>query len=137
LKRFVLDCSVTMAWCFEDEASSISDKVLNYLSKTDAVVPVHWPLEVSNVLLVAERRKRLTKAETVRFLSIISSLPITIDSENPNIAQNATITLARDSQLSSYDAAYLELAMREGVALATLDRNLKRAAIKMGVALVK
>jgi predicted nucleic acid-binding protein len=137
LKRFVVDCSVVMSWCFEDETDEYSDSVLDLLAGAEAVVPSIWPLEVANVLLVAERRKRLTEADSAQFLKLLSELPIVIDHETSDRALSDILFVGRQQGLSSYDAAYLELAMREGAALATQDEKLKKASKKCGVPLVK
>ena len=136
MSRFVLDCSVAMAWCFEDETTPLGDAALDALSAGEALVPAIWPLEVANVVLVGERRGRLAEADTTRFVALLGALPITVDVETPQRALKEVLTLARERGLSSYDAAYLELAMREGLALATLDAGLKRAAKRLGVSLI-
>lgn len=136
MNRFVVDCSVVMAWCFEDEADRYADSVLDMLSDSEVVVPSIWPLEVANVLLVGERRKRLTKADSQRFVNLLGELPINIDHVTSGHALSETLSIGREHGLSSYDAAYLELTMREGVPLATRDDVLKRAARKCGVHLV-
>jgi len=136
LNRFVLDCSVVMAWCFEDEEDRYSDTVLDLLSASEAVVPSLWTLEIANVLLAGERRKRLTKADSFRFINLLRELPITVDQETTDHALSETISIGREQGLSSYDATYLELAMREGIALATRDEGLRKAARKCGVNLI-
>ncbi len=133
--RFVVDNSVVMAWCFEDEASEYADGVLECLESGEAVVPAIWPLEVGNVLLVAERRRRLDKAGIVRFLELLGGLPISVEQESPGRMLTELIALARDQGLSTYDASYLDLAMRSGLAIATQDRLLMKAAQKCGVPL--
>ena len=137
MKPFVLDCSVAMAWCFEDEAADYADRVLKKLAKREAVVPAIWPLEVANVLLVGERRKRLTKADSSRFLELLQGLPITIDVQATSRAFGDIISVARSLTISAYDAAYVELAMREGLQLATRDDSLHKAASKNGIKRVK
>ena len=122
-----------MAWCFEDEAAGYADGVLQKLAKREAVVPAIWPLEVANVLLVGERRKRLTKADSSRFLELLQGLPITIDVQAASRAFGEIMSVARSLTISAYDAAYVELAMREGLHLATLDENLRKAVSKVGV----
>jgi predicted nucleic acid-binding protein len=132
--RFVLDCSVTMTWFFDHEASTETDQLLGMLyGAAVAVVPQHWSMEVTNVLLIAEAAKRKKPAETVEFLSLLGKLAIETDEETGHYAATTTIALGRRHKLTSYDAAYLELAMRRGAALATLDRNLRLAAAKEGV----
>lgn len=136
MSRFVLDCSVTMAWCFDDEADGYADAVLDGLVDGTAVVPSRWPLEIANVLLVAERRGRLNKADSARFLELLGALPIEVDGETHGRAIGAIVSLGRERGLSSYDTAYLELAMRENVPLASLDQPLRLAAEGSGVSLL-
>lgn len=131
---FVLDTSLTMAWCFEDEATPDTDAVLDRLGTDAAVVPAIWPLEVANVLLVAERRGRLSEAQSSRFAGLLAQLPIDIDDHPADIAAHAA--LGRRHELSSYDASYLALAQRIGATLATLDRPLAGAAARAGVDLL-
>jgi predicted nucleic acid-binding protein len=134
-KSFVLDCSIVFAWYFADESNSYADAVAASLSKADALVPTHWSLEVANALLTGERSKRSTEAQASTFITTLAALPIKPDSLTAAQACSATIALARIHNLSSYDAAYLELAMRHSLPLATLDKALKRAAKAMGVAI--
>jgi predicted nucleic acid-binding protein len=130
---FVLDCSITLAWFFEDETDAHADAVRDSLASVSAVVPALWPLEVANALLTGERRKRTTEAKTTAFLTLLKSLPITTDDETATRAWQEALHLARAQNLSAYDAAYLELALRLGLPLATLDRPLKVAAKAVGV----
>jgi predicted nucleic acid-binding protein len=132
---FVLDCSVAMAWCFPDEAGPYSESVLEALAGSGAVVPSIWPLEVANVLLSAERRGRITLAQTRRFVELLQALPITVDEIRPSIAWDGVLSLGREQRLSAYDAAYLELAMREGVPIATLDESMINAARHCGISI--
>ncbi|MDX8411251.1 MAG: type II toxin-antitoxin system VapC family toxin, partial [Mariprofundaceae bacterium] len=125
---FVLDNSIVMSWCFEDESNALADAVLESFQQSKALVPAIWPLEVGNVLLVAERGGRLSEADSTRFLSMLSSLPIQSEMETPQRAMSNILFLAREHQLSTYDASYLDLAMREGVPVATLDKGLRHAA---------
>jgi len=131
----VIDSSISIAWCFSDEQDDYSQQVLDDLATRQAFVPYLWHLEVANALLVGERRKRSTQANTVAWLGFLASLPITVDEETRLHAFGDTISLARECNLSAYDAAYLELAMRRGVRLATLDDKLKAAALAVGVLL--
>jgi predicted nucleic acid-binding protein len=133
MNRFVLDCSMTMSWCFEDESSEVADLVLDRLVEDQALVPSIWLLEVANVLLVAERQDRLKPAQTSSFLAMIGTLPIAIDSALSLQTMADAYSLGRKYQLSAYDAAYLELALREGLDLATLDEPLSTAAVKAGI----
>ncbi len=125
---FVVDNSVVMSWAFEDEANEYADAVLAKLAAATAVVPTIWPLEVVNVLLVAERRKRLKQAESIRFITLLSQLPIYVEQEWPHNRMEELLALGRANNLSSYDASYLYLAMRKGIPLATLDQRLIAAA---------
>lgn len=133
MTRFVLDCSVTMGWCFEDEADEYAESVLERLAGGTALVPALWPLEVANILLGAERRRRLTEAHGSRFLELLGQLPIVV-AEAPDVARaSALVALGRAHGLSAYDAAYLDLALREAIPLATRDTTLGAAARKTGV----
>jgi predicted nucleic acid-binding protein len=132
---FVLDNSISIAWCFEDETSPYADAVLDRLTSTRAIVPALWPLEAANALLMGERRKRTTEAKVARWIGFLASLPITIDDATNAHAWGDTLSLARGHNLTAYDAAYLELAVRLGLPLATLDARLKAAAEAVGVAL--
>jgi len=134
-RAFVLDASVTLAWCFEDESNEYTDAILESLEFAEAFVPSVWPLEVTNALLVAERRKKLTKAASVRFLELLQELPIAVEQELPEKIFGEIISLAREHHLSTYDASYLSLAMRMGIPLATQDLSLRRAAARSGVEL--
>lgn len=126
---FVLDCSVTMAWCFEDEASEYADAVLRYLKTEDALVPTLWHLEVLNVLLVAEQRGRITSQQRHDFLNLLSLLTsIDTDLLNTSISDTAVLELALQFNLSIYDAVYLALAITQKIPLATQDKKLKLAA---------
>ena len=134
---FVVDASVALAWCFEDEATPYAESVLDRLQQIEAVVPAIWPLEVANVLLTAERRQRLTEAQTVRLAQLLRGLPITIDTEGLTQALGSTLSIGREYGLSAYDTSYLELAMRQGLSLATQDADLREAAARAGVPLVE
>lgn len=134
---FVVDTSVVMSWCFQDETNPLADFILDSLVRATAFVPAIWPLEIGNVLLVAERRQRLNEAGTARFLSLLSGLPIVVEQEPSERMFKEILALAREHRLSSYDASYLDLAMRKGLALATLDKNLRAAAQRSRVPLIK
>jgi predicted nucleic acid-binding protein len=131
---FVLDTSVAMAWCFEDESTPGTESVLDRLAVDPAVVPAVWELEVANVLLVGERRGRLTEAQAARFVTLLSRLPINIDLASPPIT--TVLAAGRIHRLSAYDAAYFILAARDGIPLATQDRALRAAAKTAGVPLL-
>lgn len=125
-----------MAWCFEDEARPATDAILDRVAEEGAQVPSLWFLEVGNVLIVAERRGRIEQAQVGEFLGLLGSLPIATDRSEASIAFVSVLPLARQLGLSCYDAAYLELAQRTGVGLATLDERLSRAAGLIGVDLL-
>jgi len=131
--QFVLDNSVVMAWCFEDEEKGYAEAVLDSLEAGEAMVPAIWPLELGNALLVAERKKRLGKADVIRFLTLVSALAIMVEQESPERMLKEIIALARERHLSTYDASYLDLAMRLGLPLATQDGSLLNAARKCRV----
>ena len=130
--HFVVDNSVVMSWCFKDETANYADAVLGKLAGAAAVVPSIWPLEVVNVLLVAERQKRLSESDSIRFLTLLSQLPIFVEYERPEMMKEL-LALARSNKLSSYDASYLDLAMRKGIPMATLDNKLIEAAKRIDV----
>ncbi len=134
MSRFVLDTALAMAWFFADEAKNeYPVAVLTGMEQHTALVPAIWPLEVTNVLLTGIRRKRCTAAEAARFLVLLRALPIKVDDRTAEQAFITSFTLAQEFGLSSYDAAFLELAMREGIPMATLDKQLANAAILAGV----
>lgn len=133
---FVLDASLALAWHFEDEASEYADRVLDRLGEDPAVVPSLWALEIANALVVAERRGRLSPADVARAAELFLEMPISIHEVAPQSALGPVLGLARTHGMTVYDAAYLELAMREGLPLATEDETLRAAAKRVGVALV-
>jgi len=136
MSRLVLDCSISAAWFFEDEDSPLAEHVLSSLAMDEAVVPSVWPVEMANVLAIAERTERVTTAKTEEFLARLADLPIALDYRGADRAFTSVLGLARLYGLTAYDAAYLELALREGLPLATDDRPLCNAAAKAGVTLV-
>jgi predicted nucleic acid-binding protein len=124
-----------MAWCFEDESDHYASAVLQALTTGSAVVPPLWALEVANVLLVAERRRRISAAASTRYLELLRELPITV-AEPDSVAELGELLLpGRAHKLSAYDAAYLRVARREHLALATRDAPLRAAARSAGVAI--
>jgi predicted nucleic acid-binding protein len=129
---FIIDASVVIAWAFKEQHAT-AERALARIQTEEAIVPALWWYELRNVLVLGERQKRLAERETARFLRDISRLTITIDSP-PNEAQ--VLTLARRHRLTVYDAAYLELAGREALPLATLDEELAAAARAEQVALI-
>jgi len=126
---FVVDSSVAMAWVLADEATPAADALLDSLgSGPQALAPALWAWEVVNVLLSIERQKRATPAAVASALARLRALPIELDPEGPALAFHTTRDLAARHRLTAYDAAYLELALRLGLPLATLDHDLRRAA---------
>lgn len=134
MSRFILDASVTMAWCFEDGKTDCSEAALDALGEDDtALTPVLWTYEVLNVLARARKRKCLTQAQAAAFWNDLRKLPVEVDGGVDNDVAVEIMALAGQYGLTAYDAAYLELAMREGLPLATLDEDLRRAAEEAGV----
>ena len=131
---FVLDASVALAWCFDDESTPVAWGLLDRLRSAPAHVPALWALEVGNILLGAERRRRITQARAVEFVGILGELDIRVDHEVAGRAFRDVLPLARAQRLTTYDAAYLELAMRLGLPLATKDAALVRAAAALRIA---
>ena len=136
MKGFVLDNSVAMRWLLGSEKRTdqiYAERVLMSLADATAFVPNLWHLEAANVLRGAERSQEIEIGETEQFISQLENLPIQVDLLTANKAFSRTLALARAYNLSSYDASYLELALREGLPLATLDKDLKKAALKAKV----
>ena len=131
---FVLDASATVAWCFDDESTPAAWALLDRLRTAPAHVPALWALEIGNILLGAEKRRRITQARVVEFLGILAELDIHVDPDMPGRAFRDVLPLARAQQLTTYDASYLELAMRLGLPLATKDTALARAAATLRIA---
>lgn len=132
---FVLDCSITMAWCFDDESNDFTDSILEKLKEATAVVPALWPLEVANVLLQTQKKKRITEAQTASFIDALSALPIVVDRSTMSRAMHSIFALANQEALTIYDASYLELAIREKIPLITLDHDLIKVAKRLNVPL--
>ena len=131
---FVLDCSVAMAWCFEDETDGYADWLLGTLDAVETVlVPSIWPIEMANVLVVGERRRRLSGIDTAQFLRLLDRLPIEVDARSPYKAMQDVLAVARDYGISAYDACYIELAIRTKLPLATLDSALRKVATRLGL----
>ena len=128
----VIDASVTAAWCFNDEDSDQANAAQDEMLSTETLAPAIWWYEVRNIVLIGERRGRLTSVDTEAFLSKLQRFPISLDREHDS---DMILALARTHRLTAYDAAYLETAMRHGAMLATLDKSLASAAERQGVAL--
>ena len=133
MSRSVLDCSVALSWCFEDEATPETNALLDRVRDEGAVVPSLWHLELADVLLQAERRRRIAAEDAATRLSLIAALPIATDQETMARAWHDILSIARVEGLTIYDAAYLELAIRLGVPLFTKDGDLITAARRRGV----
>ena len=130
---FVLDCSVTMAWIFHDEATDATDRLRDELISTRAFVPALWPVETANALLVATRRGRILQNEWSEIRVYLDALPIDVDPVSAARTWGAALDLANAHGISVYDAMYLELAVRMRLPLATLDQRLGDAGRAAGV----
>jgi predicted nucleic acid-binding protein len=130
---YVLDASVAACWCFQDEQDNRAHAAIERLADERALAPSHWWFEVRNILLVGERRSRISETHSTQFLVRLERLPIDLA---PLPDATAIFTLARRHRLTFYDAAYLEVAQRENMALATLDDALAAAASTEGVMLI-
>jgi predicted nucleic acid-binding protein len=129
----VIDASLALTWCFEDEASPETDRLLDRVRDEGAIVPALWRLELSNLLLQAEKRGRISAHNIEQRLNLIAELPIIVDPETNARAWRDILDLARKEGLTTYDAAYLELALRRRVPLLTLNSELTDAAKRQGV----
>jgi predicted nucleic acid-binding protein len=133
-----VDASVALCWYFEDQKTAYTEAVFDCLGKGDtAVVPAIWPLEVVNSLLVAVRQKTISAAQFEIFIRDLEDLPVEVDIEGVRRVYSSIVRLSQHHQLSSYDAAYLDLAAVESLPLATLDKNLRAAAKRVGVELLR
>lgn len=135
--RFVLDNSVVMRWWFRDGTADAFDyaaRILDLLAEEGglALVPCVWALEVGNVIARAEAKGLLQEARSAEFLGILNDMAIEADPRSTARALDDTLQLARSHQLSTYDASYLELALREGIPLATNDEALRKALASAG-----
>jgi predicted nucleic acid-binding protein len=134
LISFVLDNFVTAAWCFEDQSTPYTDAILqSRIDGAEAIVPAIWKLEVVNVLVVAERRKKLLPEKSAEFIADLRHFAITVDFDGVEHIFDAVFEHARVYQRSAYDASYLELAKRRGLPLATRDEPLRIAAGMLGI----
>lgn len=132
----VLDASVALAWCFDDETTDATREVLRQLGNNRAIGPSLLPLEIANVLALAERRKRISASRVAEFVGLIDTLAIEIDGPTSTRVLHDVLNLARGEELTAYDACYLELAMRLGLPLASKDVALRQAATRLGVPLL-
>ena len=136
MAAFVLDCSVALSWFLPRELARSGSTLLDQAAAEGAVVPGHWRLEIGNALLMAERRKRITPAQRRRVLVALDQLAIVVDAETADRAWGDTLNLAGAHRLTLYDAAYLEVAQRLALPLATLDAALRKAGKAIGLALL-
>jgi predicted nucleic acid-binding protein len=127
----VVDSSIALSWCLPDE--DVTDQVQQEVAEYGAIAPLHWPLEVANALLMAERRQRITAAFRNAALRDLGALPIVLDDETSVRAWDETLQLAEAYRLTAYDAAYVELAQRRALPLATLDAEMRVAAHALGI----
>ena len=134
---FVVDASVVLTWCFRDEATPLGDYVMAMVQRAQAVAPALLSFEVANSLMTAERRGRITVAEQNLFQEKLRDLSIEIEQRPILWLVQQVLPLARRYAISAYDAAYLDLAIRDGIPLATLDSGLREAALAAGVTLVE
>jgi len=128
---FVVDCSVSVAWLFDEQADEYTEAALDSLGRQAALAPAWWPLEMLNVLLMLERRERLTRAEAVAALRLLQRLPVRTQPSSSSLFE--LHALASRYRLTSYDALYLDMALGVGLPLATRDQALCRAAVDSGV----
>jgi predicted nucleic acid-binding protein len=135
--ELVIDASVALAWCFRDERTEGTERLRERVQSDPVAVPSLWHLEVANVLALAERRGRITAAESAELITLLETIEIVVDSETPARAFTRVLDLAREARLTVYDAAYLELAMRLGLPLASKDADLCAAAARLGVAVLR
>jgi len=134
--NFVLDASVTLSWCFTDEHTPETNALLADSLNRDIYVPGLWSLEIGNILLLGLKKHRISSAGMTEFLSLLDSLEISTDPSTASRAFHQILSLAQEHYLTTCDAAYLELAMRMGLPLATKDKVLRRACKKLQVPLV-
>lgn len=135
MEPFVLDASVAVAWLFVDESAEGLASLQRTMERTGGVVPANFHLEVANTILRGERLGRLTGEEASIFLGELEGWDCAVDPETARRATHSTAELAKKHRLSVYDTAYLELAIRRKLRLATLDRSLHEAAVAEGVAI--
>lgn len=134
MSDIVVDASITLSWCFPDEQTELSIKVLDRLKNGDqALVPAFWSVEVLNTLLVGEKRGRISPEQTQAFLGDLRTLDPTLDYASLEQVCGQVQTISRDHRITPYDALYVELALRMGCALATLDQPQREAAHALGV----
>jgi predicted nucleic acid-binding protein len=133
---FVIDASLAMAWCFPEEATTATHELLDRMEREAAAVPAWWFLEITNVLALAERKGRLSPAQVAGFIGLIGVFELDVDDQAPERAFTEILSLCRAHSLTSYDAIYLDLALRRQLPLASLDDDLRTAAQALGIVLL-
>ncbi|SRR5579871_575991 len=137
MEPFIPDASVTLAWCFDDEANPYTEELLNWCAAgTDVHVPAVWSLEIANILVHAQRKGRVTEDRVERFIAEILRFSVRVHPLDTEETLTRVRRLAAKHQLTSYDAAYLALSLDTGFPLATQDADLRRAAAAAGVKLI-
>ena len=136
MTEYVLDVSAALTWCFDDEPEIVGLPDPSRAAETRMYVPALWPLELLNALLVADRRGRLPLESALEFLELVFTLPLAVEEPPKSGEYVGLLALAREQNLTVYDAAYLDLALRLGVPLATCDKALADAARRRNVALL-
>lgn len=136
-QRIVVDCSIVAAWLFRDERNEYAFEIARQYRACDYLVPSLWKWEIANTLLIGQRRKRCSQEDVTAWLAYLAGMPFQFDEYSLAAVWNDTLEFANDHQLTVYDAAYLELAHRESIPLATLDDEMKKAAKAAGVKLFR
>jgi predicted nucleic acid-binding protein len=137
LSGIAIDASVALAWCFPDEASNYADSVLLAVENLTVIVPTIWAVEITNALLVGERRKRIRQPEIRRYVDLLKGLSIVEERQRFSETVSNVLPLAREYDLSAYDAAYLDVAVRHEIPLATLDGAMQKACTAAGIEIFK
>ena len=137
MNGIAIDASVALAWCFPDEASNYADSVLLALENQTVIVPAIWAVEITNALLVGQRRKRIRQPEVRRFVDLLKGLSIVEERQTFAETVSNVLPLAREYDLSAYDAAYLDVAIRHEIPLATLDAAMQKACTAAGIEIFK
>lgn len=133
---FVVDSSVALAWCFADEATVETQNLLNRMAGETAAVPSWWFVEITNVLALAEKKKRITPVQVAEYITLIEGFDLEVDDQAAGRAFDHLLSLCRAHGLTAYDAIYLDLALRQELPLATLDEPLRKAAKAAGVTIL-
>lgn len=132
MNTIVLDAGAALSLCFEG-SREISEFLFEFLIDGEALVPMLWKMEISNAFISGERQGKLSKAESIHYWNLLSTLPITQLNDSPMQETINLLSLARDSGLSVFDAEYLRLALQEGIPLVTADEELRLACLDCGV----